>query len=69
VEEQSQWEFRNGVAAGIFHRLQCSAGPMGIRIKLLILLVKLVVTQKGLLGFAAPEDRGPENGPCAANTG
>jgi hypothetical protein len=26
------------------------------------------VTQKGLLGFAAPEGQGPENGPCAANT-
>jgi hypothetical protein len=36
--------------------------------KLLNLKEKKVVTQKGLLGFAAPEGRGPENGPCAANT-
>jgi integration host factor subunit beta len=29
---------------------------------------KGLLDQKGLLGFAAPEGQGPENGPCAANT-
>ena len=47
--------FSNGVPADIFHRLQCSAGRAGISLKLLILFGEYVVTQKGLLGFAAPE--------------
>jgi hypothetical protein len=35
--EQSQSERSNGVPAGIFHHFQCSAGRMGILVKLLIL--------------------------------
>ena len=41
MAERSQFQFRNGVPGGIFHHLQCSAGRMGISIKLLILYGKL----------------------------
>jgi hypothetical protein len=43
MAKRSQFQFRNGVPGGIFHHLQCSAGRMGISIKLLILYGKLVV--------------------------
>jgi hypothetical protein len=46
MAERSQFQFRNGVPGGIYHHLQCSAGRMGILIKLLILYGKLAVTEK-----------------------
>ena len=46
MAKRSQFQFRNGVPGGIFHHLQCSAGRMGIPIKLLILYGKLAVTAK-----------------------
>ena len=49
MAKRSQFQFRNGVPGGIFHHLQCSAGRMGIPIKLLILYGKLAVNEKGLL--------------------
>jgi hypothetical protein len=46
MAKRSQFQFRNGVPGGIFHHLQCSAGRMGISIKLLILYGKLAVNVK-----------------------
>jgi hypothetical protein len=45
MAKRSQFQFRNGVPGGVYHHLQCSAGRMGIPIKLLILYGKLAVNE------------------------
>ena len=71
VGELGDCGFRNGVAAGIFHYLQCSAGPMGIRSKLLILLAELVVIAKRgyrVLRGRKGEERGLPSFSCRQRT-
>ena len=58
MAERSQLEFRNGVPAGMFHHLQCSAGPTETHRKLLILFTKVVVTEKGFARFRGAFGRG-----------
>ena len=45
VAERSQSGISKGVPAGMYHRLQCSAGREGISVKWLILFGELVVNK------------------------
>ena len=57
MAKRSQLGFSSSVPAGIFHHLQCSAGRIGIRLKLLILFGEVVVTGpllEELAGIVSP---------------
>lgn len=53
MAKRSQSGISDRVPAGMYHRLQCSARRVRISVKWLILFGEWVVTQRGLLGFAA----------------